>query len=113
MRSDRPTINSSLGRKVIRRRRDKNVIARERYRRAVRCVEAVAFYDLRCSCVAANAKADSGRRDDNVRICRAPLLISMVGSQVLPPSIERGMPPHVNVGEQYAPVRLGRDRANA
>jgi hypothetical protein len=31
-------------------------------------VEAVTFYGPRCSCVAANAKANSGRRDDNVGI---------------------------------------------
>jgi hypothetical protein len=38
--SDRPTINSSLGRKGIRRCGDKDIAARERYGRAVRCVEA-------------------------------------------------------------------------
>ena len=35
----------------------------------------------------------------------------MVGCQVLPPPRTRNTP-HVNVGEQYAPVRVGRDRAN-
>jgi hypothetical protein len=33
-------------------------------------VEAIPFYDPRRPGVAANAKANSGRRDDNVGICR-------------------------------------------
>src|SRR5450755_137541 len=70
VRSDRPTINSSLSRKVIGRRGDKNVIARERYCGAVRCVQAVTLYRPRGSCVAAHAKADGGRCADNLRICR-------------------------------------------
>ena len=62
-------------------------------------MKAVALYGPRCSCVVANAKADGGRRDDDVRIylVRAHLMNIAVyvyrGLQVLPPSVERGMPP--------------------
>jgi hypothetical protein len=55
---------------MICRRRQDNVVARKRYCGAVWCVEAIPFNDPCRPGVAANAKANSGRRDDNLGICR-------------------------------------------
>lgn len=82
-------------------------------------MEALLFYGPRRSCVAANAKPDGGRCGDDVRICRVRAHLMNIAVDVY-----GGLPgssaihgtrnaSHVNVGEQYAPVRVGRDRANA
>jgi len=84
----------------------------------VRCVEAFALYDPRGPGVAANAKANGGCRGDNAGICRVrahlmnvavDLYGGLPGSSAIHGTRNAS---HVNVGEQDAPVRVGRDRAN-
>ena len=81
-------------------------------------MEAFPFYDPRRSGVAANAKAHRGRRSDNVGICRVCAHLMNIaiyiygGVPLFSPIGGTRNAPHMNISEQYAPVRVGRDRAN-
>jgi hypothetical protein len=85
---------------VVRRRGHENVVAREGDRRAICRMKALPLNGPRGSAVPTDAKPNRGRlrsrsRDELgwARTSWTSLSTSMVGSQVTPPSIERGMPP--------------------